>query len=150
LHEVERLSQKVVELDGKLGEEGIDPEDANDFRRERKPLEETRTGFAQDLVNIEELISKIESAGKIDDSIAAHYQKIKDREDIVNSIGVALLSACVIFMIFLSPYWKADPFDYSNLSRGLFAAGIVALVFRVFLYTLDVKSTTKSTKQKTQ
>jgi hypothetical protein len=95
--------------------------------------------------DIDDLLSKIDSAGKIDDSIAAHYQKIKDREDVVNSIAVALLSACIIFIIFWSPNWKADPLDYFNLSRGLFAAGIIALVFRVFLYTWDVKST-KSAK----
>jgi hypothetical protein len=32
LHEVERLSNKVVEVDGKLGAEGFDPEDANDLK----------------------------------------------------------------------------------------------------------------------
>lgn len=149
LHEVERLSNKVVEVDGKLGAEGIDPEDANDLRRERIPLEERRISFAQELTNIEELIHKIDSAGKIDDSIAAHYQKIKDREDMVNSIAVTFLSICVIFMITVSPDYKTDYLNYFTESRFFFAAGIGALVIRVFLYTWDVKST-KPTKQKRQ
>jgi hypothetical protein len=101
------------------------------------------------LTNIEELIHKIESAGKIDDSIAAHYQKIKDTEDMMNSIAVTFLSICVISMITVSPDYKTDYLNYFTVSRFFFAAGIGALVIRVFLYTWDVKST-KPTKQKSQ
>jgi hypothetical protein len=94
------------------------------------------------LIGIQRHIDKIDSDGKIDDDIAAHFKKIKDREDIVSSIAVTLLSISVIFMIFIPTGWKIDDcyLNYFTVSRFFFAAGISALVCRVFLYTLDVKS----------
>ena len=89
---------------------------------------------------MKKIIEDIQTYGKKDDNLADHYQKIKDREDIVNSIVVTLLSACVIFMIFVPAEWKYDILDYTVFSRILFAAGIGVLVCRVFLYALDVKS----------
>jgi hypothetical protein len=143
--ELVRFTNQIENIDEKL-QEPIDPEDKMELRVKRDPLTARREEVIQELTKVRDLLSRIKSYEETDNSTAARYEKIKDREDIVNSIAVAFLSACVIFMIFWSPNWKADSLDYSNLSRGLFATGIMALVFRVFLYHWDVKST-KLTKQ---
>jgi hypothetical protein len=137
---IDSFAKEMKGIEAELEKE-IDPEDKMKLQAKYNSISKRRTDADNEEANLDDNLLKIESYDKKDASLASRHQKMKDREDVVNSIAVTLLSACIIFMILVSADWKFDRLDYSSLSRILFAAGIGALVCRVFLYTLDMKLT---------
>jgi hypothetical protein len=129
-----RLSDEINPILVKLNQTS-DPEEKMFLEQKYYPLSKRLSEVDGELANIDDLFLRIESYDTKDKVFGEHYQKIMDREDIVISIAVALLSICVIFMITVSPDFKTDYLNYFIVSRFVFAAGIGALVIRVFLDT---------------
>jgi hypothetical protein len=142
--EFDSLANVIEKAEKKFSEETDEYEKASK-RRRIFDLKQEQAQVEARLNSTKKAIENVEAIGARQDVVARVYQKIKDREDLVNSIVVTLLSACIIFMIFVPIGWNYGILDYSVVSRILFVAGTSVLVCRVFLYALDVKLT-KSVK----
>lgn len=90
------------------------------------------------LAGLGEQKAGLKAMAAFDESKAERYEKVKKYEDIT-LLTVILLSMSIIFMIFTNEEWKfSDWLGYVSISRTLFAAGLIALIARVYLYTVNI------------
>jgi hypothetical protein len=60
-------------------------------------------------------------------------QRLKDVEDLMTLITLALFSLCIVFMIFVDRQWSYYVFSYSAISKFLFSLALAVLLVRVYL-----------------
>jgi hypothetical protein len=101
----------------------------------KRHLEEKITKNQTEVRNSERQLEWLNKRISSDRLTIQYQENIKTIEDVSTIATVTLLSACIIFILFISPNYTG----YSNISRLLFALGIAALVVRVFFSTKDAR-----------
>ena len=71
-----------------------------------------------------------------DDQVAT-YKKYNEIEGKVTLVTLALLSSCIVLIIFVPPGWKYSVFDYSLISKLMFSLGLLTLMIRVVMRVKD-------------
>jgi len=82
----------------------------------------------------------------LDEALKQEYEKgelswrqvsVKNAEDIFTLLTLSFLTSCILFMIAVDEKWIYDVLNYSMVSVILFSAGLISLVIRVILRTID-------------
>lgn len=122
LKRIESESIKIRELEFKNLGAGIGLAQGPDPKIELDKHKEKR----------EELLQELEEVKYTKDAQMRQF-RLKNREDVVTFVTLALLASCILFMILVDNQWEF----YSYTSRFLFSFGLISLLIRVLYRAKD-------------
>ena len=88
--------------------------------------------------SVKKMMRTILDLATTDEETASNIKRFKEIEDITTLGTLVLLTMCIIFMVTINFNWKFYILDFSNVSRSLFAVGLLFLLIRVYLRTKDL------------
>jgi hypothetical protein len=130
-----QIKQRIINEE-KPGENGFR---LYSLKQERDAIERRLEKVKNDLRLTDNTVKQVREQQMISkEEIRA--QRLKDVEDLMTLITLALFSFCIVFMIFVDTEWSYTIFNYSVLSKFLFSLALLVLLIRVYLRSKEFKT----------
>jgi hypothetical protein len=131
-----QIKQRIINEE-KPGENGFR---LHVMKQERDAIEGRLEKVKNDLRLTDNTVKQVREQQMISKEEELRAQRLKDVEDLMTLITLALFSLCIVFMIFVDTEWSYTIFNYSVLSKFLFSLALLVLLIRVYLRSKEFKT----------